>query len=171
MPRATLERLYSCFDTTYQVLGASAPALTNDAYVVRTYEAARAMGDVALSFRAVLVDVPGEPIEALRDVLLESVADDLSGAMLLFCLAMVVGPRLMVSLRDAREFDEFDEFDDVALRVLNEASAVVLAEILAVGAVAKSQGTIDDEHWQEQARGLARHLEEAGYADSFDVSR
>jgi hypothetical protein len=37
--------------------------------------------------------------------------------------------------------------------------------------VAKSQGTIDDERWQEQARGLARHLEEAGYADSFGISR
>jgi hypothetical protein len=168
MSRATLEHLFSCFDTTYQVLGANAPHLTNDAYVVRTYEAARAMGDVALSLREILVDVPGISVDALHDVLMESVADDLSGAMLLFCLAMVVGPRLMVSLRDAREFDEFDAG---ALHVLNEASAIVLAEILAVGAVAKSQGTIDDERWQEQARGLARHLEEAGYADSFGISR
>jgi hypothetical protein len=166
MSRATLEHLFSCFDTAYQVLGASAPNLTNDAYVVRTYEAARAMGDVALSLREILIDVPGTSVDALHDVLMESVADDLSGAMLLFCLAMVVGPRLMVSLRDAREFDELDAG---ALQVLNEASAI--AEILAVGAVAKSQGTIDDERWQEQARGLARHLEEAGYADSFGISR
>jgi hypothetical protein len=168
MSRATLEHLFSCFDTTYQVLGASAPNLTNDAYVVRTYEAARAMGDVALSLRGILDEVPSTPVDALHDVLMESAVDDLSGAMLLFCLAMVVGPRLMVSLRDAREFDEFD---DDALRVLNEASAVVLAEILAVGAVAKTQGAIEDEHWQKQARGLARHLEEAGYADSFGISR
>jgi RecA/RadA recombinase len=168
MSRATLEHLFSCFDTTYQVLGASAPNLTTDAYVVRTYEAARAMGDVALSLRTILVEVPSTQVEALHDVLVESVADDLSGAMLLFCLAMVVGPRLMVSLRDAREFDEFDA---EVLSALNEASAVVLAEIVAVGAVAKTQGTIEDEHWQEQARGLARHLEEAGYADSFGISR
>jgi hypothetical protein len=168
MSRPVLEHLFSCFDTTYQVLGASAPNLTNDAYVVRTYEAARAMGEVALALRTILVDVSGDPVPALRDVLMESVADDLTGAMVLFCLAMVVGPRLMVSLRDAREFDEFDAD---ALAVLNEASAVVLAEILAVGAVAKSQGTIEDERWQEQARGLARHLEEAGYADSFGISR
>ena len=168
MSRATLEHLFSCFDTTYQVLGASAPNLTNDAFVVRTYEAGRAMGEVALALRTILGEVSGEPLEALYDVLRESVADDLSGAMLLFCLAMVVGPRLMVSLRDAREFEEFD---DDALAVLNEASAVVLAEILAVGAVAKRQGTIDDEHWQERARGLARRLEEAGYADSFGISR
>ena len=168
MSRATLEHLFSCFDTTYQVLGASAPNLTNDAFVVRTYEAGRAMGEVALALRSILGEVSGEPLEALYDVLRESVADDLSGAMLLFCLAMVVGPRLMVSLRDAREFEEFD---DDALAVLNEASAVVLAEILAVGAVAKRQGTIDDEHWQERARGLARRLEEAGYADSFGISR
>ena len=168
MSRATLEHLFSCFDTTYQVLGASAPNLTNDAFVVRTYEAARAMGDVALSFRTILVDAPSTPVDALHDVLMESVVDDLSGAMLLFCLAMVVGPRLMVSLRDAREFDEFDA---EVLSALNDASAVVLAEIVAVGAVAKTQGTIEDELWQEQARGLARHLEEAGYADSFGISR
>ena len=168
MSRATLEHLFSCFDTTYQVLGASAPNLTNDAFVVRTYEAGRAMGEVALALRTLLGEVSGEPLDALYDVLMESVAEDLSGAMLLFCLAMVVGPRLMVSLRDAREFEEFD---DDALAALNGASAVVLAEILAVGTVAKSQGTIDDEHWQERARGLARHLEEAGYADSFGISR
>jgi hypothetical protein len=168
MSRATLEHLFSCFDTTYQVLGAAAPNLTDDAYVIRTYEAARAMGEVALSLRTILVDAPDNPVDALREVLMESVAEDLSGAMVLFCLAMVVGPRLMVSLRDAREFDEFDP---EALRVLNEASAVVLAEILAVGAVAKSQGTIEDERWQAGARGLARHLEEAGYADSFGISR
>lgn len=167
MSRATLEHLFSCFDTTYQVLGASAPHLTDDAYAVRAYEAGRAMGDVALSLRTILVDVSSNPLGALRDVLEASVADDLTGAMLLYCLAMVVGPRLMVSLRDAREFEELDAD---ALRVLNEASAVVLAEILAIGEVAKSQGTIDDERWQEQARGLARHLEEAGYADSFAIS-
>jgi hypothetical protein len=168
MSRATLEHLFRCFDTTYLVLGASAPNLTNDAYVVRTYEAARAMGEVTLALRATLGEVSPGSIDALHDVLMESVADDLSGAMLLFCLAMVVGPRLMVSLRDAREFEEFDA---VALAVLNEASAVVLSEILAVGMVAKSQGTIEDESWQEQARGLARHLEEAGFADSFGISR
>jgi hypothetical protein len=168
MSRESLEHLFSCFDTMYKVLGASAPNLTNDAYVVRTYEAARAMGDVALSFREVLVEVQSESVPALHDVLLESVADDLTGAMLLFCLAMVVGPRVMVSLRDAREYVEFDED---ALEVLREASAVMLAEILAVGEVAKSQGFIEDERWQEQARGLSQRLEESGYADSFGISR
>jgi hypothetical protein len=168
MSRAALEHLFSCFDTTYQVLGASAPNLTNDAYVVRTYEAARALGEVALSLRTILGDTSSQPVEALHDVLMESVADDLTGAMLLYCLAMVVGPRLMVSLRDAREFEEFDA---EALGVLNEASAVVLAEILSVGGVAKGQGTIDDERWQEQARGLATYLEGVGYADSFGISR
>jgi hypothetical protein len=168
MSRATLEHLFSCFDTTYHVLGASAPNLTNDAYVVRTYEAARAMGEVALSLRTLLVDVNPEPVEALHGVLMESVASDLTGAMLLYCFVMVVGPRLMVSLRDAREFEEFDAD---ALSVLNEASQAVLAEILAVGEAARGQGTIDDEGWQDQARGLTRHLEEAGYADSFGISR
>ncbi|MGH3733170.1 MAG: hypothetical protein ACRDVC_07335 [Acidimicrobiales bacterium] len=168
MSRETLDHLFSCFDATYQVLGASAPDLTNDAYVVRAYEAGRALGEVALSLRELVGEVTGESLPALRDALLESVADDLTGAMLLYCLAIVVGPRLMVSLRDAREFGEFD---GEALAVLNQASAVLLAEIMAVGEVAKRRGPIEDERWQERARGLAQRLDEAGYAESFGVSR
>jgi hypothetical protein len=166
--RDALARLFSCFDATYQVLGSSAPQLTNDAYVVRTYEAARAIGGVTLSLREVLGAVESQPVAALHDVLLESVAEDLTGALLLYCLAMVVGPRLLVSLRDAREFEEFP---GDALEVVTRASGTLLAEILAVGEVAKRQGPIDDPHWQERARGLSEQLDQAGFADSFGVSR
>ena len=46
--REIAEYLLDCFDTLYRVLGEGAPTLLNDAYVVRTYDAARAFGGVAL---------------------------------------------------------------------------------------------------------------------------
>ena len=107
--RETLEHLFSCFDTMYRVLGASAPNFSDDAYVVRTYESARALGEVALRFREYLGEVDPEPVPALADVLLVAGGADPTGAMSLYCLAMVAGPRVLVSLRDAREYVEFNE--------------------------------------------------------------
>jgi hypothetical protein len=166
--RETMEHLFSCFDTMYVVAGENAVKLTNDAYVVRTYETARAMGAVALSFREYLGDVTPEPYAPLDDTLRRAFASDPSGAMALFALAVVVGPRMLVSLRDAREHVELDE---AALAVVNDASAVLIREILAIGEVSKDQGPIDDEEWQENARSLSRRLDEGENAESFGISR
>lgn len=165
--RETMEYLLSCFDAMYQVLGASAPNLTNDAYVVRTYETGRAMGEVALSLREYLGEASVEPLAAVRDTLLEAVANDLSGAMVLYCVATVVGPRVLVSLRDARERVDLD---DAAREVLGGASESLVREMLAVAHVADA-GAIEDRHWQERARGLADGLEAQGYAESFGITR
>jgi hypothetical protein len=166
--RDTMEHLFSCFDTVYVVVGENAGTLTNDAYVVRTYETARAMGSVALSFREYLGEVVVEPYAPLEDTLRQAFAGDVSGALALFALVVVVGPRLLVSLRDARERVELDE---AALAVLNGASAVLIREILAIGEVSKDQGPIDDTEWQENARSLSRRLDEGENAESFGISR
>ncbi len=166
--RDTLEHLFSCFDTMYRVLGSSAPNFSDDAYVVRTYESARALGEVALAFREHLGDVQPSPVGVLEDVLMTAAGDDHSGALALYCLAMVVGPRVLVSLRDAREYVEFDG-DDLA--VVNLGSAVLLREMHAVGEVARRRGPIEDEAWQRRARGLADCLDMAGNAESFGISR
>jgi hypothetical protein len=167
-PRETLEHLFSCFDTMYRVLGASAPNFSDDAYVVRTYESARALGDVALTFREYLGDVDSEPVPALADVLIVAGGDDPTGAMSLYCLAMVAGPRVLVSLRDAREYVSFS---DKETEVLNMASQVLLAQMHAVGEVAQRRGPIEDEDWQRRARELADGLEITGNAESFGISR
>lgn len=167
-PRETLEHLYACFDTMYRVLGASAPNFTDDAYVVRTYESARALGEVALAFRDCLGDVEPESVPALGDVLVVAGADDPSGAMSLYCLAMVAGPRVLVSLRDAREYVQFSVAE---MDVVNLASQVLLAQMQAVGEVAKRRGPIEDEGWQRRARELADRLETSGNAESFGISR
>jgi len=165
--RETMEHLFSCFEAMYHVLGASAPSLTDDAYVVRTYETGRAMGDVALAFREYLGEVAVEPFAPLRDTLIEAVASDLSGAMVLYCVATVVGPRVAVSLRDARE--EVD-LDGPAREVLRGASETLVREMLAAAHAAHT-GTVEDRHWQEQARGLAERLEAGGYAESFGITQ
>lgn len=167
-PRETLEHLFSCFDTMYRVLGASAPNFSDDAYVVRTYESARALGDVALAFREYLGDVDPEPVPALADVLIVAGGDDPTGAMSLYCLAMVAGPRVLVSLRDAREYVPFSEKE---MELLNMASQVLLAQMHAVGEVAQRRGPIEDEDWQRRARELADGLESTGNAESFGISR
>lgn len=166
--RETLEHLAACFDTMYVVLGTSAPTFTDDAYVVRTYQSARALGEVSLAFREHLDDVSLQPVVALGDVLREAAGSDPTGAMVLYCLAMVAGPRVLVSLRDAREFVEFDEAE---LALLTQASEVLLGEMQAVGPVAGRRAPIEDQGWQTRARQLADHLDSGGNAESFGFSR
>ncbi|HEY1763107.1 MAG TPA: hypothetical protein VGG17_10985 [Acidimicrobiales bacterium] len=166
--RETLEHLFACVDTMYRVLGVSAPNFTDDAYVVCTYESARALGEVALRFREYLGEVVPEPVPALTDVLLEAAGDDPTGAMSLYCLAMVAGPRVLVSLRDAREYVDLSGEE---LEVVNLASQVLLAQMYAVGEVAQRRGPIEDEDWQRRARELTDRLELAGNAESFGISR
>ena len=166
--RGSMVHLYSCFDTLYVACGEAAPGLTNDAFVIRAYEAGRAFGDVALAFRDYLDDGPSEIIPALDEALRRAREDDDTGAMLLFALAMVVGPRVLVSLRDAR--DQVD-FDEEALAVLTRASKVMVQEIVKVGEVTKDQAPIDDPQWQVDAQELSRRLDATGNAESFGISR
>jgi hypothetical protein len=168
MSRSSLEHLLPLFDSTYRVLGESAPRLTNDAYTVRTYEAARALGEVALSLREELGEVDDTSNDALESVLRESAEGDPSGALLMYCFSSLVGSRLLVSLRDAREFAQLSEEE---FAMLSEASGVVLAEMVGVGEIAKNQGPIEDDTWQERARALNQSLDDAGYAESFGYSR
>jgi hypothetical protein len=148
-------------------MGDAAPTLSNDAFVVRTFETARAIGEVALALREYLDLSTLHQLAIVTDVLRDAVEGDDEGAMLLFCFAVVVGPRLLVSLRDVREEVTLDEG---ASAVANLASDVLVAEILAVGEVAREAAPVEDEHWQERARGLNLRLELAGYAESMGVS-
>jgi hypothetical protein len=166
--REIAEHLFACYDTIYIVLGESAPTLTNDAYVVRTYETARAYGELALELREHL----GEPMVArppvLEDVLRRAVAGDESGALVLYAMAMVVGPRLLVSLLDARTALTDDP---VLSGLFADASMVCVREIRATGEVAKEQAPIENDEWQALARGLSTEFDEAGNAESLGISR
>jgi hypothetical protein len=160
--------LLACYDTIYMALGESAPTLSTDAYVVRTYEMGRAFGALALEMRDYTELTNVAPIGVLDAVLRHAVANDDSGAMVLYAMAMVVGPRLLVTLLDARANMTSDA---TLLALFNHGSQVVVAEVLATGDVAKSQAPIDDPSWQAAAFDLATTLDMAGNAESLGLSR
>ena len=165
--RAIGEHVLACYDTIYIVLGESAPTLTNDAYVVRTYEMGRAFGALALELREHLGDAGAEPNPLLDEVLRRAVTSDATGAMVLYAMAMVVGPRLLVTLLDARTALSNDE---QLAGLLSDAAMVCVREIRATGEVAKDQAPIEDEEWQRVARELSNTLDDAGHAESLGIS-
>jgi hypothetical protein len=164
--RDALEHLLSCCDAVYLVLGESAPLLSNDAYVVRAHEMSRSFGELALAMRSHLGDSEVAPLRVIVTALRSELELDDTGALALYAMAMLVGPRLLVSLRDAR--DAFGDDPEVTA-LLGQAARVGVAQILAVGEVAKAQPPIEDPARQAAARGLAEMLENSGYADSFGL--
>ncbi|MBW4077462.1 MAG: hypothetical protein HIU84_02915 [Acidobacteria bacterium] len=158
-----LGHVCSCFDALYEVLGSRAPRLTNDAYVVCAYEMGRSFGDVALGLRT-LLERDVDPLPVISAVLEHAVLADETGAMALYCVAMVVGPRLLVTMVDARVFLEDDA---QALALLDRAGEVCVAQMHRVGAVARNQPPIEDPSWQAAARDLTTTLESSGNAESF----
>jgi hypothetical protein len=166
--REIAEHLLACYDTIYIVLGECAPTLSNDAYVVRTYETARAYGALALELREHLGGPTTAPIPVLEGVLRRAVDGDDSGALVLYAMAMVVGPRLLVSLLDARTALANDS---TLTAMFNDASMVCVKEIRATGEVAKDQAPVEDEAWLTLARELSTTFDDAGNAESLGISR
>jgi hypothetical protein len=163
--RAVLAHLGSCAAAPYRVLGEAAPTFGDDAAVVRAFEAARAFGAVALAAREAL-DEPVEPSALVSEVLTRAVRADPSGRLALYGLAVVVGPRFLVSLRDAREV-----VDDEARGLLDDASDLVVAEIMAVRALAGTRGDVEDVATVRAARALGEALDAAGCAESLGLGR
>jgi hypothetical protein len=83
-------------------------------------------------------------------------------------MALVVGPRLLVSLRDARESLTGDQ---EVTTLLENAAQVTVAQLLLIATVTHNQENIDDPAWQAAARALTTTVEKAGNAESFGLSR
>jgi hypothetical protein len=166
--RETLAHVAALFDTLYRVLGENAPLVGDDSYVVRLYEMARSTGDVVLLMREHLGGGALDQHAALEDVLRRAFRNDESGAMALFALASVVGPRILVTLRDANL--EFDLDRDVAT-LLVDASSVLVRQLMLVGETVSERAPIEDLHWRGQARELDELLERSENAESFRFSR
>lgn len=162
------EHLLSCFDAVYVGLGECAPKLSTDAYVVRVHEMARSFGDVALELREYVGRGGVAPLAVIGEVLDQALQKDPSGAMTLFAMALVVGPRLLVSLRDARE--ELGP-DGELISICERAAQVTVQQLLQIAHATQHQDDIDDAHWQEGARSLTKLVESAGNAESFGISR
>ena len=166
--REVAEHVWSCYDALYRVMGERAGSLTCDAFVIRAYESARSFGALALEMRAYLGEGRPSPPPVLEAVLAHSVDHDPTGAMLLYATAMVVGPRLLVTLLDARAATEGD--DDLR-GLLDHGSRVTVAVIRSIGDTVQHRTAIDDPSWQACARDLTITLDEAGYAESLGIAR
>jgi len=154
--------LATLYDALYLSLGEAAPRATHDAFVVRLHEASRTFGALALELRD--ADVIADPLVVA--IIANSMAEDETGALTLYALAMVLGPRLLVSLREYLE----DETDESRRQTLRHGSDLVVGEILAVGDVVAGEDPRDDPAWADAARALVDVLDAAGMAESLGQS-
>jgi len=163
----TLRWLSGCWAEIYAALGENAPRLLNDSYVVAVHEIARQAGAVAHKL--------AEPSErdscaVIGEVLSRAVAADPEGNLVLYVLSSVVGPRLLISMRDATiELREKD--DSVALAALEGAPDVLVRAIRRIADLTRPHGPIEDDDWIAAARSLENACVEAGFAESFGLSR
>ncbi len=161
--RRTVERLLSCCDAIYRVLGEVAPRCANDTYVVRIHEMSRAYGSLALAMRTYLGNTSVAPLPIVQEVLTSSFAGDPTGAMTLYAMAVAVGPRLLVSLRDARDGVTAPEVREL----IDRAALVTVGEIRTIAEVSANQVPIEDPSWLASARQLVDTLENSGNAESL----
>jgi len=151
--------LATIYDALYHSLGLSAPLATHDAFVVRLHEASRTFGALALEVRD--DDVVADPLVAA--VITNSLAEDGTGALTLYAVAMVLGPRLLVTLRDYLEV----ETDEQRRATLSHGSDLVVGEIRAVGRAVQGEEPRDDPAWADAARAIVDVLDAAGMAESL----
>jgi len=166
--REIAEHVMSCYEALYRVVGERGRTLTNDAFVIRAHESARSFGALALEMRSYVGDAHPPPPPVLEAVLAHSIDHDPTGAMALYALSMVVGPRLLISLLDARSVTEGD---DTLRALLDHGSRVTVGVIRSIGEAVQDRDAIDDPSWQAAARDLTVTLDEAGYAESLGISR
>jgi hypothetical protein len=164
--RDVVAHLADCFDAAYQALGELAPLLSFDSYVVCVHEMSRSFGEVALSMRE-YTGRSAKPLGIVDAVLRQSWREDQSGALTLYTVAVLVGPRLLVSVRDALELVS----DARARELCDQAQLVTVRLLRQVGDLPEPPVAPDAPQWQGAARDLAALVESSGNADSFGTSR
>jgi hypothetical protein len=157
--------LGDCFDATYRGLGELAPLMSNDAFVVVTHEMSRSFGEVALSMREYM-NQPLVPLPVISALLARSNTLDPSGTLTLYAVAMVLGPRLLVSLRDALEIVS----EPRARAIFDEGQLVTVRQVRRVGELVAEPG-IDETSWLAGVRELGDMVEFGQNAESFGLFR
>ena len=143
----------SCVEAIYRSLGESAPTFTHDAYVVCLHEASRTFGALAHELR----ESPVEPHRVITEIFARA-SDEPSGALSLYALSMVVGPRLLVTLADLA---------DPAFSAVADATR---HQLLACARLTSHPESIDEPGFAEAARALVVLAESTGNGDSFPLS-
>jgi len=157
--------LGDCFDATYRGLGELAPLMSNDAFVVVTHEMSRSFGEVALSMREYM-NRPLVPLPVISALLARSNTLDPSGTLTLYAVAVVLGPRLLVSLRDALEIVS----EPRARAIFDEGQLVTVRQVRRVGELVAEPG-IDETSWLAGVRELGDMVEFGQNAESFGLFR
>ncbi len=149
------------FDTLYRALGESAPRFTHDPTVVWCYETGRLLGELTLGLR----DITGaEPVGwgELATIMGDAVSGDESGALCVYAMTMLVGPRLLVTVRDLR-----DQLDGAERDWADRAATSVVTSLHAAGRLGLDPSVADEPAWAESARDLRHRLDSVGFGESF----
>ena len=91
--------LASCYAAIVRALDEGAGEVADADRAARFHAAVTVFGDLVA---ATVEEVPA-PFPPIEDVLGRALSADPSGAMALYAIVMVVGPRLLATLRDVRE--------------------------------------------------------------------
>ena len=167
MTTSTTLELAGAAEAIYGVLGRRCAEVSDDGYVVGLYEMARACGAVSLGLResAGVSTVVAAPV--VSAVLERSFDGDATGALALYATTMVVVPRFLVALRDARA----EESGESLGAILVQATDTVVSALRRLAEHAHDQDVFDDLAWQSAARALSETLDGAGYGESLVISR
>ncbi len=152
--------LASIYDALYRALGEGAAVARRDAVAVRLHDASRRFGALALELRD---GEDPDPEPFVYVALTDSLAEDGSGALTLYALAMVIGPRLAVTLRDYLDV----EHDAQRRALLLHGSDEVIREIRTVGEVVAHEEPIEDPAWSGAARAIYDAFDAAGMSESL----
>lgn len=157
--------LLGVLDGLYRGLGEAAPRAGEDAAVVALYEAARTVGEAALAWRERLGGEPAAPLAAIVEAFAAAAGLDPSGRLSLAVATSLVGPRVLVSLRDAREEPGGEPLDEGGRAASAAASDAVVAAIWRCARAA--EGLEAGEEGADGFAALARRLDDDGYGESF----
>jgi len=156
--------LARCFDGLYEACGRGALTCSDDAIVVFLHEFSRRCGVVVHELDDLSDGREGVfPLPVITQVLDEALAYDPGGLLALYAISMVLGPRLLISLRDV-----VTEHADTALREICQAAASTLVtQLRHLATIASARGPVHDQEWQGRATSFTTLLENEGYAESF----
>jgi hypothetical protein len=159
--------LLAVLDGLYLGLGEAAALVEGDGATVALYEASRTVGGAALAWRERLGDAPSAPLGAVAGALEAAARRDPSGRLALAVASSLVGPRVLISLRDARE--ERGTLDEAGRAASGVASDAVVAALwrCAAAATALGAGDAGDAGASAGFADLARTLDDEGFGESF----
>jgi hypothetical protein len=169
---AVAAHLAGCFGEMYRALGAAAPRIDDDAACVFAFELARRCGQLRDRFvelgahRAGTAPRAPASVPTIADAVALAVNEDPSGSMLLYLVSMVIGPRLLVSLRDAAAATSAAAGGPLRAAI-EAASSIVISSSHEIAELTVRRGALEGDGFRDLARSLDAAVERAGHAESF----